>query len=61
MSALFVHQSFTLPQKIDSRGGLFWGKKGAVVHVDKMNFYLKRSPLIPVLGRFAAKWSAFWC
>ena len=22
MSALFVHQSFTLPQKIDSRGGL---------------------------------------
>ena len=24
MSALFVHQSLTLPQKIDSRGGLFW-------------------------------------
>ena len=23
MSALFVHQSLTLPQKIDSRGGLF--------------------------------------
>ena len=23
VSALFVHQSFTLPQKIDSRGGLF--------------------------------------
>ena len=23
MTALFVHQSFTLPQKIDSRGGLF--------------------------------------
>ena len=23
MSALFVHQSFALPQKIDSRGGLF--------------------------------------
>lgn len=55
MSALFVHQSFTLPQKIDSRGGLFWCQKGAVVHADKMNFYLKRPPLIPVLGRFAAK------
>ena len=55
MSALFVHQSFTLPQKIDSRGGLFWCQKGAVVHADKMNFYLKRPPLTPVLGRFAAK------
>ena len=41
MSAFFVHQSFTLPQKIDSRGGLFWCKKGAVVHAGKMNFYLK--------------------
>ena len=49
MSALFVHQSFTLPQKIDSRGGLFWCKKGAVVYADKMNFYLKRPPLTLVL------------
>ena len=61
MSALFVHQSFTLPQKIDSRGGLFWCQKGAVVHADKMNFYLKRPPLTLVLGRFAAKCSVFWC
>ena len=41
MSAIFVHQPLTLPQKIDSRGGLFWCKRGAVVHADKMNFYLK--------------------
>ena len=61
MSAFFVHQSFTLPQKIDSRGGLFWCKKGAVVYVNKMNFYLKRPPLTLVLGRFAAKCSVFWC
>jgi len=41
VSAIFVHQPLTLPQKIDSRGGLFWRQKGAVVHADKMNFYLK--------------------
>jgi len=28
MSALSAHQSPTLSQKIDSRGGLFWCKKG---------------------------------
>ena len=50
MSAFVIHQPLTRPQKIDSRGGLFWCKKGAVVHADKMNFYLKRPPLTPVLG-----------
>ena len=40
MTALFVHQPPTLPQKIDSREGLFWCKKGVVVHAGKMNFYL---------------------
>ena len=40
MSGLFINQSPTLPQKIDSRGGLFGCKKGVVVHVGKMNFYL---------------------
>jgi len=40
MSALSGNQSLTLPQKIDSRGGLFWCKKGLVVHAGKMNFYL---------------------
>ena len=61
VSAFFVNQSSTLSQKIDSRGGLFWCQKGAVVHADKMNFYLKRPSLTPVLGPFAAKCSAFWC
>ena len=60
-SALFVHQPPTLPQKIDSRGGLFWCQKGAIVHAVKMNFYLNRPSPTPVLGPFAAKWSAFWC
>ena len=61
MSALSVHQSPTLPQKIDSRGGLFWCKKGLVVHAGKMNIYLNRPSLTPVFGWFIAKWSAFWC
>ena len=39
MSALFFHQSPTLPQKIDSREVCFWCKKRMVVNVGKMNFY----------------------
>jgi len=61
MSAVFAHQSSAWPQKIDSRGGWFWCKKGTVVHAGKMNFYLSWPSLTPVLGPFAAKWSAFWC
>ena len=30
MSTLFVHQSPTLPQKIDSHEGWFWCKEGAL-------------------------------
>mgnify|MGYP001669555332 CR=1 FL=1 len=30
MSALFLNQPTILLQKIDSRGGLFWCKKGLV-------------------------------
>ncbi len=61
ISVLSVHQSLTLSQKIDSRGGLFWCKKRLVVHAVKVNIYLKTSPLTPVFGLFAAKRSAFWC
>ena len=61
ISALFVHQSLTLPQKIDSREGLFWCKKGWHATVGKMNFYLRRPPFVPHSGLFAAKFSAFWC
>ena len=61
MSALSVHQSRTLPQKIDSREGLFWCKKGVVCECGKMNFYLKEPSFAPVLGLFAAKCSAICC
>ena len=61
ISALFVHQSLTLPQKIDSREGLFWCKKGWHATVDKMYFYLRRPPFAPLSGLFTAKFGAFWC
>ncbi len=35
MSAVFAHQSLTLPQIIDSRGGLFGYKMGLVVNAGK--------------------------
>ena len=55
MSTLFVHQSLTLLQKIDSRGGWFRCKKGLAYKHNKMNFYLKTPPSTPYLGLFAAK------
>ena len=55
MSALFVHQSHTLLQKIDSRGGWFRCKKGLAYNHNKMNFYLKTTLSAPDLGLFAAK------
>ena len=61
MSAPFVHQPLTLSQKIDSREGLFWCKKGLHVNVGKMNIYLNKPPFAPVSGLFATKCSAFWC
>ena len=61
MSGLFVHQSLTLPQKIDSRGGLFWCKTRVACECNEMNIYLKKSPFAPTFGPFIAKYSAFWC
>ena len=61
VSVLFVHQSLILSQKIDSREGLFWCKKGVACEYDEMNFYLKRSPFAPYFGLFAAKHTAFCC
>ena len=61
MSALAGHQSLTLPQKIDSRGGLFWCKKELAYGWDNMNIYLKKLPLAPVFGQFAAKCGAICC
>ena len=45
VSALFVHQPLTLPQKIDSREGWFWWKKGLAYECSKMNFYLKKAAI----------------
>jgi len=40
VSALFAHQSLILPQKIDSREGLFRCRRGLGCECGKMNFYL---------------------
>ena len=57
-SGLFIHQLPTLPQKIDSREGLFWGKKGLVVNVSKMNTHCIKPQFTPDFGLFAAKCGA---
>ena len=57
-SALFIHQPLTSPQKIDSREGWFWCKKGVTCECSKMNFYLKQPPFAPDFGLFSAKYSA---
>ena len=61
MSALSAHQLPTTPQKIDSRGGLFWCKKWWVVNASKMNTHCIKSQFVLVLGLFLAKFNAFWC
>ena len=61
ISGLFIHQLPTLLQKIDSREGLSWCKKGVVCVCGKMNFYLIKPSFAPVMGLFAAKCSAIWC
>ena len=47
MSALFVHQSLTLPQKNDSRAGLFWYEMGLTCVCFKMNIYLNKQSFAP--------------
>ena len=58
LTALFAHQPPTSPQKIDSREGWFWCKKGLVLNATKMYFYLNTPQFAPVFGPFAAKCSA---
>ena len=60
VSALFIHQLLCLPQKNDSREGLFRCKMGLVVHAGKMNIYFKEPPIALGFGLFAAKCSAIW-
>ena len=61
MSALFAHQPCILPQKIDSREGCCWCKKGLVYEYSKMNFYLKKPPFVPDFRPFLAICCAIWC
>ena len=61
MSTLFIHQPPTSSQKIDSREGLFWCKKGLGCECGEMNIYLERPPFAPHLGLFAAKCTTIWC
>ena len=61
MSATFIHQPPTLPQKNDSREGLFWCKRGVACECSEMNIYWKRTPFVPHLGLFAAKCTAICC
>ena len=61
LSTLFVRQSFTLPQKNDSREGCCWCKKGLVHEYSKMNFYLKEPSFAPYFGPFLAEYGAICC
>ena len=61
ISALFDHQTPTLPQKIDSREGCCWCKKGLVHEYSKMNFYLKEPSFAPCFRPFLVKCGAIWC
>ena len=61
MTALVIHQTPTRPQKIDSREGWFWYKKGLVINAIKMNTHCIKPHLASDFGLFVAKHSAFWC
>ena len=61
ISALFDHQTPTLPQKIDSREGCCWCKKRLVHEYSKMNFYLKEPSFAPYFGPFLAEYGAICC
>ena len=41
-SGHFVHQLFTLPQKIDSREGLFWCKRGGSMRMSYNEYLFKK-------------------
>ena len=60
-SAFFPHQLPTLPQKIDSREGLFRCKKGVVLGCGRMNIYYNKPSFAPTFGPFLAKCGALCC
>jgi len=61
MSAHFTHQPLTLPQKIDSREGWFWCKKGLAYKRRQDEYTFIKPPFVPDFGLFTTKTSAFWC
>ena len=76
MSGLFINQSPTLPQKIDSREGLFGCKKGGSCTCRQNEFLFKPTAtntrfwaifskmkfvLVQNAVQYGAKRSAFWC
>ena len=61
LSALSDNQPLILPQKIDSREGFFWCKKGLACACGKMYIHSHKPPLAPVLRLFGAIRLTFWC
>jgi len=61
MSAHFTHQPLTLPQKIDSREGWFWCKKGLAYKRRQDEYTFIKPQFAPDFGLFTTKTSAFWC
>ena len=58
ISALSAHRASTLPQKIDSREGLFRCKRGLVANASKVNTHCIKLQFAPMFGLFAAQYSA---
>ena len=61
ISALSAHRASTLPQKIDSREGLFRCKRGLIANASKVNTHCIKLQFAPIFGLFAAQYSAICC
>ena len=61
ISALSAHRTSTLPQKIDSREGLFRCKRGLVANASKVNTHCIKLQFAPIFGLFAAQYCAICC
>ena len=55
MSALSVHQSSTLPQKIDSREGWFWCKKGVSLRMWQNEFIYPKTAIYTLFWAICSK------
>jgi len=61
MSALSAHNRPPCRKKSILAEVSFDEERGVIHECNKMNFYLKRPPLVLDFVPFAAKCSAFWC